>query len=92
MIKISKLAGLVATSIALAPRVASAMPIAPQNKRVLRPQPRQLHGNGTMENLPRGAPGMGSPVWLAHVALFPLCRAPRMRVEVDHREASCLTQ
>jgi hypothetical protein len=68
MIKISKLAGLVATSIALAPRVASAMPIAPQNKRV------------------------GSPVWLAHVALFPLCRAPRMRVEVDHREASCLTQ
>ena len=31
MIKISKLAGLVATSIALAPRVASAMPIAPQN-------------------------------------------------------------
>ena len=66
MIKISKLAGLVATSIALAPRVASAMPIAPQNKR--------------------------GPVWLAHVALFPLCRAPRMRVEVDHREASCLTQ
>jgi hypothetical protein len=32
MIKISKLAGLVATSIALAPHVASAMPIAPQNK------------------------------------------------------------